>query len=37
MKTDSIPSTYKPKPRGNKESKIAPKDMPNGGAYPSSK
>ena len=35
--TDSIPSTYKPKPRGNKESKIAPKDMPNGGAYPSSK
>ena len=35
--TDSIPSTYKPKPRGSKESKIAPKDMPNGGAYPSSK
>ena len=35
--TDSVPSTYKPKPRGNKESKIAPKDMPNGGAYPSSK
>ena len=35
--TDSIPSTYKPKPRGNKESKIAPIDMPNGGAYPSSK
>jgi hypothetical protein len=32
--TDSIPNTYKPKPRGNKESKIAPKDMPNGGAYP---
>ena len=31
---NSIPSTYKPKPRGNKESKIAPKDMPNGGAYP---
>jgi hypothetical protein len=35
--TDSIPSTYKPKPRGSKESKIAPIDMPNGGAYPSSK
>jgi hypothetical protein len=35
--TDSVPSTYKPKPRGNKESKIAPKDMPNGGAHPSSK
>ena len=33
--TDSIPSTYKPKPNGNRESKIAPKDMPNGGAYPS--
>jgi hypothetical protein len=35
--TDSIPSTYKPKPRGSKESKIAPKDMKDGGAYPSSK
>ena len=35
--TDSVPSTYKPKPRGNKESKIAPKDMKDGGAYPSSK
>ena len=32
--TDSVPSTYKPKPRGNKESKIAPKDMKDGGAYP---
>ena len=33
--TNSIPNTYNPKPRGNKESKIAPKDMPKGGAYPS--
>jgi hypothetical protein len=33
--TNSIPNTYNPKPRGNKDSKIAPKDMPNGGAYPS--
>jgi hypothetical protein len=33
--TDTIPNTYKPKPSGNRESKIAPKDMPNGGAYPS--
>ncbi|MDA9072845.1 phage portal protein, partial [bacterium] len=32
--TDSIPSTYKPKPRGSKESKIAPKDMPNDGHHP---
>ena len=30
----SIPSSYKPNPRGNKESKIAPKDMKDGGAYP---
>jgi hypothetical protein len=30
----SIPSSYKPNPRGNKDSKIAPKDMPNQGAYP---
>ena len=33
--TDSIPRSYKPKPLGNKESKIAPKDMQDGGAYPS--
>ena len=32
--TDNIPNTYKPKPRGNKESKIAPKDMPNNGHHP---
>ena len=32
--TDSIPSTYNPKPRGSKESKIAPKDMPNDGHHP---
>lgn len=30
----SIPKSYKPSPRGNKDSKIAPKDMPNQGAYP---
>jgi hypothetical protein len=30
----SIPSSYKPNPRGNEDSKIAPKDMPNQGAYP---
>jgi hypothetical protein len=35
--TDTIPNSYKPRPNGNKESQIAPKDMPNGGAYPSSK
>ena len=33
--TDSIPRSYKPKPLGNKDSKIAPKDMQDGGAYPS--
>ena len=31
---NSIPNSYAPRPRGNEESKIAPKDMPNGGAYP---
>lgn len=35
--TDSIPKTYKPTPRGNKESKIAPKDMPNNGHHPNYK
>jgi len=30
----NIPNSYTPRPRGNKESKIAPKDMPNAGAYP---
>lgn len=34
--TNSIPSTYKPTPRGNAESKIAPKDMPNNGRHPNS-
>ena len=33
---DNIPSTYKPKPRGNKESKIAPKDMKDNGRHPNS-
>jgi len=31
---DSIPKTYKPRPIGHLQSKIPPKDMPNGGAYP---
>ena len=31
---DSIPKTYAPRPRGNKESKIAPIDMPNNGHHP---
>jgi hypothetical protein len=35
--TGSIPSSYKPSPTGNKDAKKAPKDMPNGGAYPSNK
>ena len=30
----SIPKSYKPKPFGNEQSKVAPKDMPNAGAYP---
>jgi len=31
---NSIPKSYKPTPTGNKESKIAPKDMPNNGHHP---
>lgn len=31
---DNIPKSYQPKPNGNKESKIAPKDMPNNGHHP---
>jgi hypothetical protein len=31
---DDIPKSYKAKPRGWKDAKKAPKDMPNGGAYP---
>jgi hypothetical protein len=34
---DSVPKSYKPKPRGNKESKIAPKDMPDNGHHPNYK
>jgi hypothetical protein len=34
---DSIPTSYKPRPEGNKESKIAPKDMPNNGHHPNYK
>tara|TARA_R100001224_G_scaffold96917_1_gene66866 strand:- start:667 stop:2445 length:1779 start_codon:yes stop_codon:yes gene_type:complete len=31
----SIPKSYKPTPAGHKKAKVAPKDMPNNGAYPS--
>ena len=34
QETNTIPSSYKPRPTGNKESKIAPKDMPNQGHHP---
>ena len=33
-KTDSIPKTYTPKPRGIKDAIIAPENMPNQGHYP---
>jgi len=33
----SIPKSYIPKPWGNAESKIAPKDMPNNGHHPNYK
>ena len=33
-KTDSIPKTYTPKPRGIKDAVIAPENMPNQGHYP---
>mgnify|MGYP003646659053 CR=1 FL=1 len=33
-KTDSIPKSYTPKPRGIKEAVIAPENMPNRGHYP---
>jgi hypothetical protein len=34
---DSVPKSYKPNPSGNKESKIAPKDMPDNGRHPNNK
>lgn len=34
---NSIPKSYKPNPQGNKESKIAPKDMDNNGHHPNYK
>lgn len=34
---DSIPKSYMPSPHGSKESKIAPKDMPNNGHHPNYK
>ena len=33
----SIPKSYTPRPRGNAQSKIAPKDMPNNGHHPNYK
>ena len=33
----SIPKSYQPTPRGSKEAKIAPRDMPNNGHHPSYK
>ena len=33
-KTDSIPKTYTPKPRGIKDAVTAPENMPNQGHYP---
>jgi hypothetical protein len=33
-KTDSIPKTYTPRPRGIKDAVIAPENMPNRGHYP---
>jgi len=33
-KTDSIPKSYTPKPKGIKDAVIAPEDMPNRGHYP---
>ena len=33
-KTRTIPSSYMPRPSGNKQARIAPYDMPNKGAYP---
>ena len=33
-KTDSIPKSYTPKPRGIKDAVIAPENMPNQGHYP---
>ena len=34
QETNTIPSSYKPRPSGNAKSKIAPKDMPNQGHHP---
>lgn len=36
-KTSSIPKTYKPSPRGSKQAKTAPQDMPNEGHHPNYK
>lgn len=34
QETNTIPTSYKPRPSGNAKSKIAPKDMPNNGHHP---
>lgn len=34
QEVENIPNSYKPRPRGNKESKIAPYDMPDHGHHP---
>jgi len=34
---NNIPKSYKPNPAGNRQSKIAPKDMPNNGHHPNYK
>ena len=37
VETDNIPTSYKPKPRGWRDAKKAPKDMPNNGHHPNYK
>ena len=35
QEVESIPKSYQPKPRGREQAKVAPRDMPNNGRYPS--
>ena len=35
VEVDNIPKSYQGRPRGWRDAIKAPKDMPNGGAYPS--
>jgi len=37
VEVDNIPKTYQPKPKGWRDSKKAPKDMPNQGHHPNYK